>query len=98
MLKKMFFTEFVKNTINNMLLRPHKRNWMYSGYSWKLLEVLLKLHMLGKFSNFYQLHQWWNGSALKAGRLRAARFNPLSRRSTPSEFSVVFSETRVNMG
>ena len=44
-------------------------------------------------------HQWLNGFALKIGR-REVPGSILGRacRSSRSEFSVVFSETRVNMG
>ena len=50
-------------------------------------------------SPIHELHQWLSGSALKTGRWEMPSSIPgLTCRSSLLDFSVVFSETRLNTG
>ena len=59
--------------------------------------ALICLYWKGVISNAVLPYQWRSGSALKAGRqVVPSSFPGLAYRPSRSEFSMVFSETRVN--
>ena len=72
---------------------------MFKTYYYVRLISVDKPNLTSTFISFTLLHQWRSDSVLKTGKWEMTGFIPSRAfRSSRSEFSVVFSETRVKTG